>query len=342
MQTRVFLNSTLVSKVTDTYTPPPLVEESHTISTVYWISYTRPRSTLAYPTDDGETGTSIVPSESSSISSTTKWGNTTAPYPTKTSDPADVTSTKYDISASWSVKTAVSNTSSTTSHDCVTLAPGEPVTSWSIVANTTIVTITLTGNETASLTKTPEFTPPSYCPDTTPAAGTILTPKLTSTTPKESTDSAIVSSTSTFGWGPVPPTLSAPQSIRLTVTVITTSKNAVTVTTQATIPTFPGGGKTDKQTVDPSTYTDTHKWTPFPNPPPQTNPPLQFTTIINPDLKATTRITQVVDGITLVVSPSQAVIGGQIVDIGNPPKTITEGGDVFTVSPGQVEGKSVV
>lgn len=354
----MFQNSSDVTKVTSTYSYPTLTLGTHSYTTNYWISYTksvsRPSKT-PYDTSLDSNGNPsmyttwyITPDSSSSYEATAsedaqstlnswKWSNISSTYPTKTAPPLDFS---YTRSEKWPIKTEAPKIESSSTSSCSSLEPWEPITVWSIVPNTTTVTVTITGNASTSFLETPEFTPPIYCSETSPLAIPMpVNPSKHSTTgPKESTDSAIASSSTSYGFSP-PKTQTVPASasLRPTVTVITTSKNAVTITTQATLPTFPGE-KTDKQTVDPGTYSDTHVWSPFPNPPPQTNPPLEVTTIINPDRSAKTRVTYVVDGVTLVVSPSQAVIGGQVVGIGSPPKTITEGGDVFTVGPDQVEG----
>ncbi|KAL2070314.1 hypothetical protein VTL71DRAFT_13340 [Oculimacula yallundae] len=366
-QTRVFQNSSLVTKITSTYSYPTLTLGTHSYSTLYFNSKSRPRSlpsetlydtrldsdgnpvmyTTWYTTSTSSSGfveatiTSSIsePTSSSTLdfaSSTMKWTNTSTTYPTKPTAPPNDFTTSY---LNWPVKPKTPEIYSLTTSSCSKLAPGEPVTSWLIVPNTTVVTVTVTGNYTTSLLPTPEFTPPVYCPEPIgmPFFGTVKP----STKPKESTDSAVASSSITYTLAPPAapmPTMSAPMSTRMTITVITTSKNAVTITTQATPPTFPGGSPPDKQTVDPATYTDTNQWGPLPNPPLQTNPPLVVTTIINADRSAKTRVTHVVDGITIVVSPTQAVIGGQVVPIGSPPRTITEGGDVFTVGPDQIDG----
>ncbi|KAK2627864.1 hypothetical protein QTJ16_002510 [Diplocarpon rosae] len=198
--------------------------------------------------------------------------------------------------------------SSDESSECITPLPGEAVTVFSIVPNTTTVTVTRYGNESMTLPiPYPEFTPPIYCsalPSPLPLLGAIQG-QLDTPAPN------------------LPP-----------VTVITTRKNAATVTTDARIPKFPGaGGQIPKQTVDPKRITTSYI---RPTPHAMSFPPIPK--ILNGDGKATARITQVVDGKTIVVSPHQAFIGGQIVEIKEPPKTITEGGDVFTVSPGQVQG----
>ncbi|KAH9213540.1 hypothetical protein DL95DRAFT_524390 [Leptodontidium sp. 2 PMI_412] len=360
-RTRVFQNSSDVTKVTSTYSYPTLTLGTNSLTTNYWISYTKSVSiphetpydtrldsngnpvmyTTWYITPDSSStsneATTTTEPPKASTTNEIKWTNISAIFPTKTAPPVDFTSGPDEFPGKTQKPESDSSTSS-----CSTLSPGEPLTIWSIVPNTTVITVTVTANYSTSFFQTPEFTPPVYCPETSATAGSgrpfYATPKGSSTGPKESTDSAVVSSStfSTRPFGPEPISTT-----RKTVTVITTSKNAVTITTQAILPTFPGG-KTDKQTVDPGTFSDTHVWSPLPSPSPQTNPPLEVTTIINGDRSATTRVTHVVDGITLVVSPSQVVIGGQVVGIGSPPKTITEGGDVFTVGPDQVEGPLLV
>ncbi|OWP02208.1 hypothetical protein B2J93_5595 [Marssonina coronariae] len=225
------------------------------------------------------------------------WANETAPTQRASLTNFTSTNTTYDPG----------------SLECLTQAPGEPLTVYSIVPNTTTVTLTRTGNQSVALPMTvPEFIPPTYCASPTSSAPAPLLLDLLA----EPSQSPL-------------PRMPA-------VTIITTSKNAPTVMTDAQIPLFPGAGsRTRKQTIDPNTLPN-----PYNRPIPTTMPPAPIPTpiIFNGDRKATTRITHAVDGKTIVVSPHQAVIGGQILEIKEPPRTITEGGDVFIVSPNRVQG----
>ncbi|CZT06764.1 uncharacterized protein RAG0_12429 [Rhynchosporium agropyri] len=268
-----------------------------------------------------------------SISSATKGTNASSTSYTTgiTTPPADLSPSSVELPVR--PKTVDIYTLPPTISNCSSLTPGETLTIWSIVPNTTVVTVTVTDSYSTTLLPTPEFTPPTYCPELPPLGAM---PFIGTSNPNDATDSAVASS-STDTLKPVAP-MPAPTSTRPTITVITTSKNAVTITTKATLPTFPGRDPPEKQTVDPGMYTDSPQLDPLQPPPLTQNPPGDVTTIVNAGRDAKTRVTFVRDSMTLVVSPHQAVVGGQVIDIGLPPKTITEGGDVFTIGPNMVEG----
>src|SRR4051812_12565128 len=114
-QTRVFQNSSDVSKVTSTYSYPTLTLGTHSLTTNYWISYTKSVSkpyetpydtsldsngspvmyTTWYITPDSSSPSSdatTTDSSKASITTTMKWSNTSTLYPTKTIPPIYFTS----------------------------------------------------------------------------------------------------------------------------------------------------------------------------------------------------------------------------------------------------------
>jgi hypothetical protein len=226
-------------------------------------------------------------------------------------------------SGNWSLAATIGPSQAGVSYtNCSTLSPGEPITVWSIVPNTTTLTVTVTGNQSTTYSSSSEFTAPVYCSETTqPTAYTNINSN------ESSTPSLI------FVPGSATPD-------RITTTAIITAKNPPVVTTTAQYPAYPGG-ITEKQSV---TTSDTEilglpTFLGYPSivtaiPIPQ---------IINTDTSATGPITAVLgDSVTVVVSPNTAVIGGQTYTIGSSPQTITKGTDVFTISPSEVAGPMLV
>ena len=207
--------------------------------------------------------------------------------------------------------------------DCSTLSPGQDVTVWQILPNTTTITLTVTGNATTTYSSTSEFTPPVYCPDTD--AGLM------------STDQPYLSSST----NPIPaPSVPAATPARTTVTFQTTAKNPPVVTTSVLYPSYPDGSS-DKQSA---TDSDTYLWGPAPWPGYQSSVSIiPIANTINEDLSFNTAITFAMDdGVTVMVGTNVAVIGGQTYTIGPAQETITQGPDIFTIGPSQVVGPALV
>ena len=285
-------------------------------------------ASIARPPDSTavSTGPHLVsnPSKFSSLpssvsNSSIKWSNYSTPLPTKT------LSTQLDNKPTLFTVTALP-VSSINYTDCSTLSPGQAVTVWQILPNTTTITLTVTGNKTTTYSSTSEFTPPVYCPDTIiggPASSITDQPYLSSST------------------NPIPvPSVPSFIPARTTVTFQTTAKNPPVVTTSVLYPSYPDGSS-DKQSV---TSTDTYQWGPAPWPGfPSSVSAIPITNIINEDLSFNTAITYVMDdGVTVMVGTNVAVIGGQTYTIGPATETITQGPDVFTIGPSQVLGPMLV
>jgi hypothetical protein len=219
-----------------------------------------------------------------------------------------------------------SDTSSVDWFACTPLQPGENVTIFEIKPNTTTITLTVTGNQSATYFSVPEWTAPVYCPDTDPPRVTWLTQY---TVPQESSSTHPVNGFNTYT---VP---------RATITFQTTAKNPPVVTTTALYPTYPDA-VSDKQPI--SEYSDTYIWAPITFPGfPESVIPIPITQIINEDLSMNTPITYVLeDGVTVMVGSNVAVIGGQTYTIGPSTNTITQGADVFTIGPSQVFGPMLI
>lgn len=118
------------------------------------------------------------------------------------------------------------------------------------------------------------------------------------------------------------------------------------MTSIATVPTYGGGnGPSAKQTAVVETSSDPYQWGPIGPPalPTGGSPPIPMTTIYNGDGSAGAPVTQSVDGITVIVAPSSAIIGTLTIPISKGSDvTVTEGGDVFTVNPSQVIGPNMI
>ena len=214
-------------------------------------------------------------------------------------------------------------TASSINYDnCTTIAPDQNVTVWSIAPNTTTITLTITGNYSTAYSSTPEWTPPVYCPET------------------KSNPSNPLFNSSTETATPWASTTLSPMVPRITVTFITTAKNPPVITTTALYPSYPSDSSA-KESVPSS---DTYIWGPATFPGfPATVTPIPITQIINEDNSANTPITYVLDdGVTVMVGSNAAVIGGQTYSIGPSTETITQGADVFTISPSQVLGPMLV
>jgi len=281
---------------------------------------------------------SIPSSSLSSISANSSIGqsNPTTSIPNKTGGSSIPTRLPYDNStATANLPTSSDNLELTATigpsqsginyANCSTLAPDQPFTVWSIVPNTTTITLTVTGNYSTTYSTSSEFTPPVYCPETT------ITNAFIDHTPSAITNKIPHKASSTVTASAIP---------RTTTTAIITAKNPPVLVTTDLYPSYPNG-QTDKESP---TTSDTYNQEPSIVPGfPSTITAIPTTQVVNEDTSASGPITGVLsDGVTVVVSSNNAVIGGQTFGIGDSTQTITKGGDVFTIGPSQVIGPMLV
>lgn len=318
------------------------------------------------PTSSKWTTQSFTTSSASTNSSTTPTSLIVMTTPGNLTVATSLTSDRGNVS-----RTVVSSASATYSlfqnvSTCSTLSPGQPVTIWSILPNTTTTTMTVTGNwSTSTMTPLPEFTPPVYCPtNLNPSTSTsnptipgnktssplslststsvslfIGAPHPTSKTTVTLTDSLGMSSTIVYIPGYTSAEATSNGGNRVTVTSVTTSKNGVTEITSVTLPNY-GNGKTDKATVDPSTIpSDSVHWIPQTEPPHSrpsfvstSSTPAQFApTSSTQDQFAPTPITTIFAGNPAATTPLTEVIGG--VTVVAAPSKATIGSQTVIVGP---------
>lgn len=253
----------------------------------------------------------------------------------KTAPPDDSTSSS-DTLTSYYFNSTIPSTK-TTSCD-VTLSSGEPSTVWIVLPNTDTITLTVSANMSTTFSTIPEFTPPVYCYPTTSTERPFLVSAPGGAPKTTETSSQVIFPASSSGLS--------------SLTIIVTSKNPVTVfTTDSPIGGFPGGPKTDKQTVTPTS--DTAEWGPLTPPPPKiasdaTTVPLnQLPTPGSGGGSQPLPTTTTISGISVIISSTQVVVGSQTVGNlgsgGNGPSSteITQNGQTFTVNPSQVIGPGV-
>lgn len=130
------------------------------------------------------------------------------------------------IEPGWSSPNDPGSTAKKSSCD-VTLSQDQPWTVFSIVPNTTTLTLTITGNHTPTYTPVPEFTPPKYC-----------------TTTSNTTDNYAPGYTQPPSQSSNPVPFEVVTGSRPTTTFITTEKNPPVVTTSILYPSYPGGSST--------------------------------------------------------------------------------------------------
>lgn len=333
-----------------------LSASSYTVSTSsqYTDTDSETTSTLGFPSTDeyGTTPSATSPATSFSTtpSSGTTKSSTWSQYGNHTYSNSSTFSTSYTSTNSSSSQTWI--TTSSQSQSCLTLYDNMVLTIYEIMPNTTTVTYTTTLGENATFSSTPEFTPPIYCPFTMAMTSTSTSVSSSTTScrncaslkgpqPTGATETEVYQTytsplltsvgTWTSGW---------PWITNIS-TVITTSKNPVTVLTTVTPPDY-GDSTMDKSPVTSSSYSDTYVWGPIPTTGLVTHAPLPVTDVYNEDLSTTTPITETVDGITLVVQAGQAVIGGQTLELGAAEQIITEAGDVFTADSSVVTGPMII
>lgn len=337
------------------------------------VSETFSTRTIASPGEPSRSTT--FPSSSGVVNSTSIWSISNSTYPstitskpTSTSEPtchqgqkgcdSNTNTAKTEIickrgeqgcdSDSNPTDTIESFTLPTISSDpldpatsCSTLSPGDPGTTFIVKPNTTTITYTITfGGATPTLTLEPEFTPPCYTvppPDGSPDG---ITATLSTILPIEASSTAALPFSTSVSYSysaPLPP---GP------TTIITTSKNPVTVFVTESAPNFPGGPpKTDKQTVTPtnSENTNTIEGGAYPSPPGDVKTVSQDQQQTQADTPSTPRPTTTnVKDVPVIVNPTQVIIGGYTIDVGSDSTTkVTANGQTFTVNPSQVIGPGV-
>lgn len=307
-----------------THSVPPATAPRPTIT----VPIARPPGS-GVPSGGGSSDIPFYPSSSSLLpssfsNSSVKWSNYSTPTPTTSSS----LTTRFDNKTVTVVQIPTSS-SSYNAWGCTPLQPGQDVTIWSILPNTTTITLTVTGNQSVTYSSTPEWIPPTMCPEP-------VIPFATYTLPKES------SSTQPIPYAPI--SFNTQATPRATTTFLTTAKNPPVVTVPALYPSYPDGSSDKQSLTDGDTYIDTYVWGPATFPGfPASVVPIPITQIINEDLSYNAPITYVLDdGVTVMVGSNVAVIGGQTYTIGPSMNTITQGADVFTIGPSQVLGPMLV
>ncbi|KAI9053162.1 hypothetical protein LZ554_003428 [Drepanopeziza brunnea f. sp. 'monogermtubi'] len=253
-----YLNTTFVSERPDS-TKSDVVSTSPLSLSVYpSLSSTSSGIRYKYPNSSPPIFTSAT-----NTSSTARNGSAPYPYPTaprSSSFGFANTGFNWNSSVSRTVDAQGSAASSTPEPTyCEPRIPGEIPTSYLIVPNTTTytytATVTIYNNQSTYLnpapTPRPEFTPPKYCsnlpneitqlPDEEPPAVT-EDPGVTKD-PGVTGDTGFVGGNMTDFPALIGISLESPMPSldRSSVTVITTSKNPVTIVTEEIIPQFPGG-----------------------------------------------------------------------------------------------------
>jgi hypothetical protein len=256
--------------------------------------------------------------------------------------PVVTTAVYASVTTSWSNYSIATLGAITASvNDCVSLTSGETWTTYILVPNTTTVVQTVYANNiSTSFSTTSEFTPPVLCA-TSQVAGLLSSATEGSNPPfpfsKQSSQGLVPAKT--FA------STSGSENSAVVVTAIITSKNGVTSTTTVAPPNY---GKTEAHvTVVPTTTTKKGGGLVLSIPPVSTTPKKTVQLVVSTTAEAVVAavepLTSVApNGVTVIVSPSNAIIGDQTVNIGSTTAVVTQNGAVYTVGPSQVVGPSLV